>query len=934
MKYSVKMLNPLLGFTSVKCGGTFFCQNQSCSFLKRFDVMNQVQMDKKRGEYFCVSCGLQMRSVNCEGKKYVAYNKSKMFVVVKHEENHVCVARSTFETDVIKEIEEYFSMNALSSPFEAIVNHLNKKINFENAEKGIQDLVKASLRKWDLKNAKARVKKRNNPFGPTLEAARLLRTKLFVNAKNPYNLKIIIKEDSYVCRNCNYISEQELPDDPIEKNCPTNSCNQCMMERTGPYVFIASEESLKTLRDLNVGGELEDEALHIDFQPSRIKRYTCLATYCYDLDLRCMGPGYTAILTKETEMSVYLILELVRKLMLDVLQSPYNPALYMADEATALKNGVIREHGMEKLGFYGTCELHYMKSVFMNCSDALGSQQKQFEHLKFAEGLLHSVTPAVYEKIYIAYQKWVNERSSRREALGDWLDWWHQRRSGWSQAFRNVDLPRTNLAEVGNCKYSPRTGMTNMAIDVGMQAIIAEHQEQAERKRGVLNGDFLVGKGRSRCDLNEKQIKDLVKRIKDTPANSDEESNEVNRILQSILDPKDQIFEEFNQPENMLAKNIQARESAILNSPTHHGAVHRPPKKTKVTPVKKRRDEDGDMPMAKRARLNLVTNKDTLLGTMDQRNRFVEQTQDIQNENKSNNNSQKRQVNVGELTLRRAMNTYCQMTDIEQIEEKVFVISIMKANGTCKYKVSFQGVPTCECIDFKQKNKQLKDDSILCKHHIYVLVTVGIDPVRERALVTKWQYNQFTEEDRNRIAGQMMSFDEANFVSDPLFKRLEEAVVTKPKKQTSVDKILAKQDPLPYIDETRFYSSYESKDKAMYDLSTNSDRFFVTWYALRAPTGRKQCPGGGVHESKCIKKGQLCFAADFSSVMKIGEVFKVKDQRRLFCMNTICLTKFEKRELKTFSNISKPRRVDISRLDVEGRNKIELVMQKVNETGL
>ena len=47
-----------------------------------------------------------------------------------------------------------------------------------------------------------------------------------------------------------------------------------------------------------------------------------------------------------------------------------------------------------------------------------------------------------------------------------------------------------NLAEVGNCKYS----MTNMALDVGIQAIIAEFQEYSERKLRTVNGDIIVGK--------------------------------------------------------------------------------------------------------------------------------------------------------------------------------------------------------------------------------------------------------------------------------------------------------------------------------------------------------------------------------------------------------------------------------------------------------
>ena len=54
------------------------------------------------------------------------------------------VHQDQHETDIVNEIENYFSINGLSTPFEAVVNHLNKKMDLENAEKEIKDLVSSS----------------------------------------------------------------------------------------------------------------------------------------------------------------------------------------------------------------------------------------------------------------------------------------------------------------------------------------------------------------------------------------------------------------------------------------------------------------------------------------------------------------------------------------------------------------------------------------------------------------------------------------------------------------------------------------------------------------------------------------------------------------------------------------------------------------------
>lgn len=303
----------------------------------------------------------------------------------------------------------------------------------------------------------------------------MIKKKLVENAKNPFKIDIKIQEDAFVCPKCSFIIVQDLPEQTVDKNCPQPSCNLGPLERAGPYVFVTSEAALKTLRDLNNGGLLEKEALHIDFQPSRIAKHTCLASYAYDLDLRSMAPLFSAILTKGTEMSVYVILELVRKEMQDKLACKFDPAMYMADEAACFKNAVTREHGIAKLSSFGTCELHFMKSVFQHCSSELGSQQKQFEHLKFCEGLMNAATPAIYENLYKSYRDWTNERQSRISCLSEFQDWWHARRCGWSKAFRQTQLPRTNLAEVGNAKFSSRTGMTNLSLDMGLKALNLEN---------------------------------------------------------------------------------------------------------------------------------------------------------------------------------------------------------------------------------------------------------------------------------------------------------------------------------------------------------------------------------------------------------------------------------------------------------------------------
>lgn len=739
----------------------------------------------------------------------------------------------------------------------------------------------------------------------------MIKTKLVENAKNPYRIEIQIAEDSYVCAQCSFISEQSIPGQDMVKNCPSASCNLQPMEKAGPYVFLTSEEGLKTLRDLNNGGLLENEALHFDFQPSRINQHTCLAAYCYDLDLRSMAPLFSAILTKETEMSVFVILELVKKNMREKIDCEFDPALYMADEAACLKNAVVREHGPSKLEAYGTCELHYMKSVFQHCTNELGSQQKQFEHLKFAEGLMNAATPAIYDVLYISYKKWIEDRPGRIACLKEFLDWWHSRRCGWSKAFRNSQLPRTNLAEVGNAKFSSRSGMTKLSLDMGMKALISEHQQYSAKKRGVINGDYMVGSGRSRINLEEKQIKELFKRVEETPIDESEESKIIKDILEKILGsgigitiPKDTIDEH----RDIFMDNVIGKEQAFRDSPSNKDAIHRPPNRQKITPAKRAAPKSG------RININLKTPRESLQCTMTsslQRRLF---TTEERRQNKDENPKVKSTRSHGESIIKRAFNTFNQLINVEQFEVGKFRLHIRKKElEIVIYETQIIGRFSCLCEDFKRKNRNSPIDQILCKHFLYVLFVIGVDPLTQRSLLAKCSSSHFSEEDMSVIYKKCMDFDSSlcflHF--ETLYHNLEQTLSKSPaKRMTDLDIRLKQQKPLPYINEVRLYGKYRSKNEAMEDILTNTDRFIVTWYILIAPDGRRQCPGAGTHDKKCIQRGQLCLAADFNSVMlkrNEGEpIYRLKDQRRFFCLQKECTSIFTKRELRDFSNIKTP----------------------------
>ena len=181
-----------------------------------------------------------------------------------------------------------------------------------------------------------------------------------------------------------------------------------------------------------------------------------------------MCPLFAAIMTNERELSVFHCLDVVDRCLKDEFgqDSGFDPALIIADEATAIKNAVARKLGIEKVQKqYGTCMLHFQSSVLQHSSYAIGNQKQIWQFMKLAESLMNAETPDIYKMFKDELLKFISESEQRYSHLYNWLEFYDNRRSGWSRAFRNPELPKTNKGESGNAHYSAVTHLTGMTLD-------------------------------------------------------------------------------------------------------------------------------------------------------------------------------------------------------------------------------------------------------------------------------------------------------------------------------------------------------------------------------------------------------------------------------------------------------------------------------------
>ena len=128
----------------------------------------------------------------------------------------------------------------------------------------------------------------------------------------------------------------------------------------------------------------------------------------------------------------------------------FDPNMIIADEATAIKNAVSRKLGIEKvMKQYGTCQLHFMGSVLQHCSFVIGNKKQIWQYMKLSQHLMNAETPEIYDLFRTELLAFVSETEQRHSHLFNWLEFYDQRRTGWSQAYRNAELPKSNKGESG-----------------------------------------------------------------------------------------------------------------------------------------------------------------------------------------------------------------------------------------------------------------------------------------------------------------------------------------------------------------------------------------------------------------------------------------------------------------------------------------------------
>lgn len=477
---------------------------------------------------------------------------------------------------------------------------------------------------------------------------------------------------------------------------------------------------------------------------------------------------------------------------------------------------------------------------------------------------------------------------------------YHSRKTGWSKAFRNPELPKTNKGEAGNAHYSAVTHLTGLTLDLGVKCMVAEFHVYAGCRKGIENGQYKGGSGPSRAVMDAKLVKETFERISNTPLTSKASLEFVNNILKTLglketSETTDQETMSTNQESEtedqpitrepsvlqvhkFLEEQVQARSSANTSSPKYINTPDKAPRNGK------RKIQFGD--------------------TLD----------DLTS---SNSHKRKKNKSAGKSLDEKAMATLSEGFSVETINIGIYRIMINEEESRC-YTVNLNN-PSCTCPQYQElaKSRETDRNTSICKHIVVMMLCLGF--TYESKILRKYSYNA---NDRVLLKLKMATFSHKSLNIEETRKSFEEALC--PKLETElVD--------LPFFNPKKYFGIYDTYEEAKLFINEQKERYPCKWFALKYGEKRYVCTSAvhTVSETKKLRQKlsqarPLVFLVYFTRIYlnKNTGKYSAKDEKKYFHMKSSCVSTLGSNLLQ-FSNIQPPFDVDVSRLSHDNQDFVK-----------
>ena len=359
-----------------------------------------------------------------------------------------------------------------------------------------------------IKNVKKSATKQKRPNGHSFEAVSVLKKKT--------DLK-----DAFLIYKANDGSLNEQPS-YVFKSSKLRANMAINMDRTEDHV-------------------LSKEYCHFDGKHDRCKNCVTLTASVYHPVLRRMVKLPIMECNSENEENLILFWNLLNEVIRRESGNKYtffDPCGFICDEAGANWASLKSVFGDDVLQRTKGCELHYLQSLHRH-ANTLNSRKSKHNLKKLGNNLREAATPAGFQAVYDSIVSFINAKHEKRKHLLHWLQWWVERKTHFSKAYR----PLHNLSEPVNSSFQ-RRGHSNISLVDAALEDVAESLLLEKIRFWQSHGEKVYGSGPTQPQLQQRENSNQVRRAEqiikeiDTYSNTDTVVSRKDAQRTAIIDPQ------------------------------------------------------------------------------------------------------------------------------------------------------------------------------------------------------------------------------------------------------------------------------------------------------------------------------------------------------------------------------------------------------------
>ncbi len=465
------------GFSGIrkigKCQGSYRCQNSACSFFLEKGFMNDKQFRSAGGVQVCFVCGVPAHKVTCGAIKVVEFpaksgNETHTLKIFHHGKHMCSIKRKAFNQQ------------------KAITNH---------PDKGPKGIAKATLK--EAFNAGASADELGNIAYQFTDRKRISNQKAKILGTTENNsIDALVEFKKYTDKKDTYYVYR---------------INSRKMNNEPTYVFKTSRKKIEMALQCDREGNfiLSDEPVHFDAKHSRVKGFKTLTLWVYHPVMRRVINLASMDVEKEKTEHMTIFWRMWDKCLQQVKNDPsyqFNPKYFICDEAGANFNAIEEVYGKEARKRVYTCQWH-----FKNCrnrQEPLLDKDDRDDFIDLTNTLCMTTSANIWTDTYNKLM----QIATRNPAIKGWLQWWYSRRGHVFPAYRPIDVPLSNLAEVGHSSLGYSRKETHMSLIEAARDDVAQTILLEEEISAFYSGDGgASGRGPNQAEARSRKRKAEMK---------------------------------------------------------------------------------------------------------------------------------------------------------------------------------------------------------------------------------------------------------------------------------------------------------------------------------------------------------------------------------------------------------------------------------------